>query len=112
MTTNDLNTYNIKNNDSKVAEDLISTRKSLTQFFSDKASEGYKKIVLLENSIFRMDYSTVSGDGTPIIIPSNTTIDMNGSTFRIHPQSENTATGSYIVSNGENSNTCLENGVL
>ena len=112
MTTNDLNTYSIKNDDSKVAEDLISTRKGLTQFFSDKASEGYKKIVLLENSIFRMDYSTVSGDGTPIIIPSNTTIDMNGSTFRINPQSTNTASGSYIVGNGGNSNTCLENGIL
>ena len=112
MTTNDLNTYSIKNDDSKVAEDLISTRKGLTQFFSDKASEGYKKIVLLENSIFRMDYSTVSGDGTPIIIPSNTTIDMNGSTFRIHPQSEKTSVGNYIISNGGNSNTCLENGTL
>lgn len=112
MTDDDLTNYNIKNDDSKVAEDLINTRKGLTHFFNDKHEVGYKKIVLTKNGIFRMDYSTVSGDGTPIIIPSDTTVDMNGSTFRIHPQSEITSTGSTIVTNGENSNTCLENGVL
>lgn len=112
MTEQDLITYNISNNDSKNPVDLVNTRKGLTVFFQDKANEGYKKIVLIKNSIFRMDYSSVSGDGTPVIIPSNMTIDMNESTFRINPQTDNTASGTTIVTNNGNNNTCLENGIL
>ena len=112
MTEDDLSTYSINADDSKVVSDLISTRKGLTQLFSDKASEGYKKIVLLENRTFRMDYSNVSNNGTPITIPSNFIVDMNGSTFRINPQSDKNSYGNTIVTTGGNSNTVLENGTL
>ena len=112
MTEDDLSTYSINADDSKVVSDLISTRKGLTQLFSDKASEGYKKIVLLENRTFRMDYSNVSNNGTPITIPSNFIVDMNGSTFRINPQSDENSYGNTIVTTGGNSNTVLENGTL
>ena len=112
MTEDDLSTYSINADDSKVVSDLISTRKGLTQLFSDKASEGYKKIVLLENKTFRMDYSNVSNNGTPITIPSNFIVDMNGSTFRINPQSDKNSYGNTIVTTGGNSNTVLENGTL
>lgn len=112
MQESDLEIYSIKNNDSKESADLISTRKGLSQFLQDKSDEGYKKVILIENSIFRMDYSTVSGDGTPVIIPENMTVDMNGSTFRISPESEPFVSGIPIVTNGNHSNTCLENGIL
>lgn len=112
MTENDLSLYSINADDSKDAANLISTRKGLSQLFSDKASSGYKKIVLLENRIFRMDYSNVSNDGTPVTIPSNFIVDMNGSTFRINPQSATDSYGNTIVTNAGNSNTVLENGIL
>lgn len=112
MTEEDLSTYSINADDSKEGSDLISTRKGLSQIFLDKSSEGYKKIILLKNRTFRMDYSNVSNDGTPVTIPSNFIVDMNGSTFRINPQSATDSYGNTIVTNGGNSNTVLENGTL
>ncbi|MBO4477959.1 MAG: hypothetical protein J5757_06490 [Lachnospiraceae bacterium] len=80
MTTADLTKYGIRNDNSKDAKDLISTKDGLTQLFADKQAAGYKKIVLLKGT-YRINGEQARK--TCIKIPSHFTVDMNGSTFKM-----------------------------
>lgn len=75
MTDNDLLLYNISNKDSK--ENGKNTREGLQKLLDDKKSEGYNKLKLLPG-IYRVDHT-----GT-IFIPSEFTLDLNKSTFKLN----------------------------
>ncbi len=81
MTTADLSKYGIRNDDSKDAKSLISTKDGLTKLFADKQAAGFKKIVLLKGT-YRIDGEEARR--TCIRIPSHFTVDMNGSTFKLN----------------------------
>ena len=88
ITDDDLIQYNIIKNldNTATTEQLQNNRIGLTNLFANLQSEGYKQCVLpIAN--YRVNYSPNggTGDNSPIIIPTNFTVDMNGSTFKLHP---------------------------
>ena len=107
MTSADLTKYDIHNDNSTNADDLISTRDGLTQLFADKQAEGYKKIVLLAGT-----YRINGADArmTCITIPSYFTVDMNGATFKLDTIDYETP-GSIIFMN-DATDAHLTNGTL
>ena len=84
ITQLDLDKYNIKNNDSNNTDDMNNTMLGLTALLEEIKNNGYRKGVLL-NGIYRVPYN---GRETPILIPSNFTLDMNGSTFKQNPPTQ------------------------
>lgn len=86
ITDQDLTRHNIKKNNSQVLEDMINCRVGLTALFKEIKDRGYKKCIL-PNGIYRVNKSDRNGTGTetPIVLPSHLTIDMNGSTWKLHP---------------------------
>lgn len=93
VTDDDLTTYNITMNldDTATAEQMQNNRVGLSQLFLDIKDQGYKKCILL-NGIYRVNRTirmgTIEEGTTPIDIPSNFTVDMNQSTFKLHPYSD------------------------
>lgn len=91
ITDNDLATYSINKNNSEVVDDMINNRVGLSQLFSDLQSRGYRKAIL-PTGIYRINrcfrLGTIESKDTPIQIPTNFTLDMNGSTFKLHPYSD------------------------
>ena len=81
ITDDDLIKYNINKANSEVVEDMVNTRMGLTNLFHDLQGQGYRKCVL-PNSIYRIN------KGDPIRIPTRFTVDMNGSTFKLHPYND------------------------
>ena len=81
MTTADLSTYKINNANSTDADDLVNTRDGLTKLFSDLQSKGYRKCVLLKGT-YRINGEQARNKC--ITIPSNFTVDMNGSTIKLN----------------------------
>jgi len=112
MTAGDLTKYNINNNDSTDANDLVSTRDGLTKLFADLQKEGYKKIILYNNpndkNIYRIDGKQARY--TCITIPSYFTVDMNGCTFKMNTFTEDTS--GCIVFMDDAVDAHLENGIL
>ena len=78
VTDNDLTQYSINKENSEIVEDMVNNRMGLTKLFHDLQEQGYRKCVL-PNGIYRIN------KGDPIRIPTRFTVDMNGSTFKLHP---------------------------
>ena len=108
VTDADLTTYKINKNDSTVAEDLETTRDGLTQMFKDLSAKGYQKCIL-PNGTYRINGENKRYEC--IMIPSNFTVDMNGSTFKLNTVSANNV-GCSIVSMNDEENAHLTNGTL
>ena len=91
ITDNDLTTYSINKNNSEVVDDMINNRVGLSQLFLDLQSQGYRKAIL-PTGIYRINrctrLGTIESKDTPIQIPTNFTLDMNGSTFKLHPYND------------------------
>ena len=93
VTNNDLTTHNITINldDTATAEQMQNNRIGLSQLFLDIKNQGYKKCILL-NGTYRVNRAirlgTIQEGTTPIDIPSNFTVDMNQSTFKLHPYND------------------------
>ena len=91
ITDNDLTTYSINKNNSEVVDDMINNRVGLSQLFLDLQSQGYRKAIL-PTGIYRINrckrLGTIENKDTPIDIPTNFTVDMNGSTFKLHPYND------------------------
>ena len=89
ITDNDLAQYNINKENSEIIEDMVNNRVGLTNLFHDLQEQGYRKCVL-PNGIYRVNRALRLGTGenTPIDIPTRFTIDMNGSTFKLHPYND------------------------
>lgn len=87
MSEADLIKYNINNCNSTDASDCIATRDGLNKLFADVWANGFKKIILLPGTY------RINGEKTDpaydskqifyISIPTNFTVDMNGSTFKL-----------------------------
>ena len=108
VTEEDLAVYQINKNDSTDANDLETTRDGLTKMFQDLADKGYKKCVL-PTGTYR-----INGEDkrySCILIPSNFTVDMNGSTFKLNTVLSNN-TGCSIVTMNDVENAHLTNGTL
>ena len=80
MTEADLEKYQIHNDNSTDETALITTRDGLTQMFLDLREAGYRKCVLLPGT-YRINGKKARA--TCISIPSNFTVDMNKSTFKL-----------------------------
>ena len=89
VTDKDLAQYNINKENSEVVEDMVNNRMGLTNLFHDLQEQGYRKCVL-PNGIYRVNRALRRGVGetTPIDIPTRFTVDMNGSTFKLHPYND------------------------
>lgn len=89
VTDNDLTQYSINKENSEVEEDMVNNRMGLTNLFHDLQEQGYRKCVL-PNGIYRVNRALRGGTGetTPIDIPTKFTVDMNGSTFKLHPYND------------------------
>lgn len=78
------------------SEQMTNNRHGLTSLFEDLHQQGYRKIILPKDSIIRinMQYAdeteVVNNEyiAKPILIPTNTTIDLNGSTIKLHPYND------------------------
>ena len=108
VTDADLTTYKINKNDSTVAEDLETTRDGLTQMFKDLSAKGYQKCIL-PTGTYRINGENKRFEC--IMIPSNFTVDMNGSTFKLNTVLANNV-GCSIVSMNDEENAHLTNGTL
>ena len=89
VTDSDLAQYNINKENSEVVEDMVNNRMGLTNLFHNLQEQGYRKCVL-PNGIYRVNRALRRGVGetTPIDIPTRFTVDMNGSTFKLHPYND------------------------
>lgn len=88
ITDNDLANYNINKENSTTETDMINNRVGLTNLFANLQSQGYKKVIL-PIGIYRINralrYGKIEDNTCPICIPTDLTVDMNGSTFKLHP---------------------------
>lgn len=93
INSSDLYVYGIKNNNSTLVDDMKNTRYGLTQLLKHIKEQGFRKAVL-PLGIYRVnrtptnkaDY-TDSKDGC-IEIPNELTLDLNGSTIKLHPYND------------------------
>ena len=76
----------VNKNNSSLLEDMVNNRMGLTALFKKIQENGYRKAIL-PTGIYRINRAKRLGvnEETPIEIPTNFTLDMNGSTFKLHP---------------------------
>ena len=91
ITDDDLSKYSITKVDTTDEDKMTNNRIGLTKLFADLQSQGYRRCILPFNSYFRI--KKVSGTefevrNGAIQIPSNFTVDMNGSTFKLETNTE------------------------
>ena len=79
MTENDLVTYNINNTNNRELTAMENNIDGLNSFITNKKSEGYDGVKLLPGQ-----YNVAPGNSRnrPVAIPSNFTLDMNGSKIK------------------------------
>ena len=93
ITQQDLLDHNITINldGTATADQMKNNRCGLSQLFLDIKAKGYKKCIL-PNAVYRVNRAirlgTIANGDTCIDIPSNFTVDMNGSTFKLHEYSD------------------------
>lgn len=66
---------------------MTNNRIGLTKLFADLQNQGYRKCILPSNCYFRCKKTTGNDleiRNGAIQIPSNFTVDMNSSTFKLH----------------------------
>ena len=99
VTSNDLSKHNITLGltSSATKEQMSNNRNGMREMLAEIHDKGYRKIILPANSIIRVnatendtrDPKKIGGDRWAfqrcIVIPTNTTVDLNGSTIKLHP---------------------------
>lgn len=96
ITLDDLSNYNITLDldDTATNEQLTNNRHGLTSLFNYYHEQGYRKLVLPENSYIRINMQYADETQVdmynkiipkPVVIPTNITIDLNASTIKLHP---------------------------
>ena len=108
VTDEDLAAYQINKNDSTDESDLETTRDGLTQLFKDLSEKGYQKCIL-PTGTYRINGENKRYEC--IMIPSNFTVDMNGSTFKLNTVLSD-GVGCSIASMNDVENAHLTNGTL
>ena len=117
MTTEDLETYGLDNTDDDSKAD--SNRIGLQNLFDTVASNGYKKIIMLEGiyrilcnstKVWTSDVFYVEYTKDVLSIPSNFIIDMNGCTFKQMTSDGQSKAWMIVMNNVYDSH--LTNGIL
>ena len=87
ITQSDLNTHNITLGLTSTAteQQMQNNRVGLTNLFKEIKDNGYRKCVLIKGT-YRVNKAIreATNSDTPISIPSNFTVDLNGSTIKMH----------------------------
>ena len=119
ITDSDLAKYSITNGDTNDESKMTSTRVGLTNLFSDLQSQGYRKCILPYQGYFR----TKKADGNDVVIrngaiqiPSNFTVDMNSSTFKLNTNTSDIGNTNSVCDLLVRMNNCYDshliNGIL
>lgn len=83
-------------------EQMTANRRGVTALLEEKHQAGFRKIIFPKNSLIRINMNIIGETETarwgptwlfkylpkPILIPTNTTVDLNGSTIKLHPYSD------------------------
>ena len=119
ITDNDLSKYNITKVDTTDEVKMTNNRIGLTKLFSDLQSQGYRKCILPFNSYFRCKKATGNDleiRNGAIQIPTNFTVDMNGSTFKLETNIDDINSTSSVCDLLVRMNNCYDshliNGIL
>lgn len=108
VTKNDLNQYGITDIDTTDDTKVTNNRIGLNNLFLDLKSKGYRKCILPANGYYRVKCTSRS---ITIDIPSQFTVDMNGSTFKLNTITENNS-GILLVRFNNCYDSHLINGIL
>ena len=108
VTKNDLTQYGITDIDTTDDTKVTNNRIGLNNLFLDLKSKGYRKCILPANGYYRVKCTSRS---ITIDIPSQFTVDMNGSTFKLNTITENN-TGILLVRFNNCYDSHLINGIL
>lgn len=98
VTLDDLTKHNITLNSTGDSsdEELRNNRLGVTSLLQTIKSQGFRKCVMI-NGVYRFTRSEINGtieNGLqPILIPSDFTLDLNGSTFKLQPYDDRDYTG-------------------
>lgn len=103
----DLKKYGIDNNNSDNEQDMINTREGLNNLFITLKDQGYRKCVL-PKGYYRVKCTSRT---ECINIPTNFTVDMNKSTFKLNTVCENNI-GISLVRMDNTFDSHLINGIL
>ena len=96
----DLLKYNLTKVDTTDETQMTNNRIGLTKLFADLQNQGYRKCILPSNCYFRCKKTTGNDleiRNGAIQIPSNFTVDMNGSTFKLHTNTSDTGNTNNVV---------------
>lgn len=94
--------YSDDYNKEKVALESRATREGLQNLINDKKTEGYNQVKLL-NSIYRVDHNS------PLYIPNEFTLDMNGATLKLNQFSGDEA---LMIDINNVSDSHVKNGII
>ena len=108
VTKNDLTQYGITDIDTTDDTKVTNNRIGLNNLFLDLKSKGYRKCILPANGYYRVKCTSRS---ITIDIPSQFTVDMNGSTFKLNTITENNS-GILLVRFNNCYDSHLINGIL
>ena len=115
ITDDDLYKYNITRIDTTNEEEMTNNRIGLTKLFSDLQSQGYRKCILPPNSYFRCKKTTGNDleiRNGAIQIPSNFTVDMNNSIFKLHTNKGDINNTNSIVDLLVRMNNCYDSHLI
>lgn len=115
ITDDDLYKYNITKVDTTDEAKMSNNRIGLTKLFSDIANQGYRKCILPPNSYFRCKKTTGNDleiRNGAIQIPSNFTVDMNSSTFKLHTNTDDINNTNKIVDLLVRMNNCYDSHLI
>ena len=91
LTETEMTSYNITLglDDTATAEQMTNNKTGVTSLLSDLHNQGYRKVIFPANSVIRVNSSGDDGSEDAmkncIIIPTDMTVDLNGSTIKLHP---------------------------
>lgn len=119
VTLDDLTNHNITLNSTENSsdEELRNNRLGVTSLLQTIKNQGYRKCVMI-NGVYRFSRSQINGtieNGLqPILIPSDFTLDLNGSTFKLQPYDDRDYTnpGSMMIDMDDCHDSHLINGTI
>lgn len=115
ITDDDLYKYNITKVDTTDKTKMSNNRIGLTKLFADLQSQGYRKCILPPNSYFRCKKTTGNDleiRNGAIQIPSNFTVDMNNSIFKLHTNKGDINNTNSIVDLLVRMNNCYDSHLI
>lgn len=91
-TTSDLVNYNITLNldENATSEQMQNNVIGMTNYMNYLHEQGYRKLIMPANSVVRINKISKEEDSSCIFIPTNFTLDLNGSTIKLHPYDDRT----------------------